>query len=394
MTHKRIQVVMLGAYPADPARMRGGVEAAYAYLVKGLVRMNNMDLHILTFKPNTDQSAAHQSEANPTFHTLPGYPRFERVRNFSTYQRIVNKYLQEIKPDLLHAQDAGADALVAIRSGLPTVVTIHGIRWEDGKHYSSLRQRLHVFYDSLITERYVVSHARNMIAISPYVTNYFKKNLRPDLEIFYVPNAIDERFFIQDNRPDQQIVFFAGRVIPRKRVMDLVQAFALVKQHVPAAQLRIAGETSTEPAYVDHVKKWVHEANLDASVFFLGALPEDQILQEFAACSILALPSAQETLPMVIAQAMAAGKPVVATRVGGVGEMVSENLLRGFLVNVGDIQNLSKSIVRLLEYPSLYHRMGQNGRAFARKNYHFESVALHTNEVYQHIALKKERADD
>ena len=66
-------------------------------------------------------------------------------------------------------------------------------------------------------------------------------------------------------------------------------------------------------------------------------MKQDKILQEYAGCSLLALPSAQENAPLVIAQAMAAGKPVVATRVGGVAEMVGEECERGLLIPVGDV---------------------------------------------------------
>ncbi len=121
--------------------------------------------------------------------------------------------------------------------------------------------------------------------------------MRPDIEIYHVPNAVDERFFNLDQCPDEKIVLFAGRVIPRKRVMELVHAFAQVHSQIPSARLHIAGEISTEPAYVESIRKWVQESHLDEHVCFLGPLPEESIFREFAGCSILALPSAQETAP-------------------------------------------------------------------------------------------------
>ena len=92
---------------------------------------------------------------------------------------------------------------------------------------------------------------------------------------------------IWNTSPDEQIVLFAGRVIPRKRVMELVHAFAQVHSQIPSARLRIAGEISTEPAYVESIRKWVHESHLDEHVRFLGPLPEESILREFAGCSLL-----------------------------------------------------------------------------------------------------------
>jgi glycosyltransferase involved in cell wall biosynthesis len=388
---EKIRVAMLGSYPMDTSRIWGGVQAAYAYLVKGLSQARNLEIHILTIKP-PDYSGPEQVErGNLTVHLLLAYPRFERLRNYRTYQTMINKKLAQIQPDLIHAQDAGADALVAIRSGLPAVVTVHGIRWEDGKHYRSVNKRVHNYFDSMFTERYVMRHARHLIAISYYVTDYFKGITRPDVEVFYVPNAIDERFFNLTKCPDEQVILFAGRVIPRKRVLDLVQAFPQVLKQVPSARLHIAGETSTEPVYVESIRRWAHQSHLDEYIRFLGPLTEEAVFQEFAGCSILALPSAQETAPMVIAQAMAARKPVVATRVGGVEEMVGEDSSRGFLVNVGNIDGLAIAITRLLQNPDLQAIMGQNGRSFAQEKYHPESVAWHTSDVYRRIAFKEQK---
>jgi glycosyltransferase involved in cell wall biosynthesis len=387
---ERIKVVMLGAYPLDASHLRGGVQAAYAYLVKGLVRTQALDLHILTFKPSGYQGPDQIQQNNLTLHLLPSYPRFERLRNYSNYQRIINKKLLQIQPDLIHAQDAGADALVAIRSGLPTVITIHGIRWEDGKHYSSLLKKLRVYFDSLLTEQYTVRHADYLIAISPYVTRYFKNLLRPSVKVFDVPNAIDERFFLLDSEPVEPVILFAGRVIPRKRVLDLVQAFAKIQQKIPNARLHIAGEIKSEPGYVETIRKWVQAAQLNDKVSFLGPLSEEAVYSEFAHCCLLALPSAQETAPMVIAQAMAAGKPIIATPVGGVKEMVGEDNSRGLLVDIGDIDGLSAAMLFLLQNPRLQKEMGQCGKLFSQKNYHLESVAQRTNAIYHSIVHKEQ----
>lgn len=390
---KQLRVAMLGAYPLDVTRINGGVQAAFAYLVRGLAQIDDLDLHILTIKPSDYSGKDQIKEANLTLHLLPQYPHFERLRNYHTYQTIVNAYLTQLQPNLIHAQDAGGDALVALRSDFPAVITVHGIRWEDGKHYSSWVKRLRIYYDSLLTERYVIRHARHLIAISAYITSYFKEMMRPDIEIYCVPNAIDERYFNLEPSPDEQIILFAGRVIPRKRVTDLVRAFAQIISHVPSARLHIAGEISTEREYVGSIQRWVHESNLAEHVRFLGHLPEESVLREFAGCSLLVLPSAQETAPMVIAQAMAARKPVVATRVGGVAEMVGEQGERGFLVGVGDSDGLATAMLRLLKDADLRARMGQNGYAFAHDNFQSEAVARRTLEVYHYIVAKARQSN-
>lgn len=386
---RNLKVVLMGAYPMDTTHINGGVQAAFAYLVKGLAQTNELDLHILTPSPTIHTRTDRIKKSNLTIHFLNPYPRFERLRNYKNYQSFVNKKMAEIKPDLIHAQDAGADALVALRTDIPTVITIHGIRWEDGKHYSSWIKRIRMYYDSLITERYVVHNAQYLIAISPYVTRYFNGKLKSDIKIYYVPNAIDERYFNQEKNADEKIILFAGRVLPRKRVFELVQAFSKVIQQVPSARLHIAGEIQSEPIYVETIKKWMQLNNLDQQIIFTGSLSEEEIIHEFALCSMLVLPSAQETAPMVIAQAMAAGKPVVATRVGGVEEMVGADSERGLLVEVDNIEGLAMAMIRLLLESGLKEKMGKNGRTFAQENYHLDQIAHKTKDIYHQIAIKE-----
>ncbi len=225
---------------------------------------------------------------------------------------------------------------------------------------------------------------RHLIAISHYVTDYFFPELPPRLKIYYIPNAVDLRFFNLDGGADEATVLYAGRVIPLKRVSDLVRAFALVVQRVPHASLRIAGETSSEPAYVNAVRKQISMAHLDSNVQLLGPLPEAKLLDEYQRCTVVALASAQENFPMVLAQAMASGKPVVATCAGGVPEMVGNNE-RGMLVNVGDIQGLAEAMTQLLQDQPLRAALGRNAQAYARENYHQDRVAGQTFEVYQKI---------
>lgn len=88
---------------------------------------------------------------------------------------------------------------------------------------------------------------------------------------------------------------------------------------------------------------------------------------------------------MVIAQAMAAGKPVVATPVGGVPAMMRDGET-GYLVGVGDIDGLAAVLLRLLRDPALRDEMGRAGREFAIENYRADLVARRTYNVYREIA--------
>jgi glycosyltransferase involved in cell wall biosynthesis len=382
----KLRVAMIGGYPLDPHRINGGVQSATAYLVKGLARIEGLELHVLVFQPSNWTGPECFDRDGVFVHMMPSYPRFERLRGYTTYQSMCNKILRQIQPAIVHAQEATSAAYVAIHSHFPTIVTAHGICQEDRKYYNSLRRRLSSLYDSFVIEQYVMHNVRYLIAISPYIKTYFKNIMSTDQNIYMIPNAIDEKFFdLVDIEESEMTILYAGSLIPRKRVIDLVQAFQKVTCQVPQARLRLAGDIKSEPAYVELVRRAIREADLENKVTILGSLTDEQILHEFAKCNLVVLASSQETTPMTLAQAMAAGKPVVATCVGGVAQMVGKNGDRGLLVNPGDIDSLAEAMLRLLNNPLLAKSMGKAGHLYALENYHMSKVAQRTYEVYRTV---------
>jgi glycosyltransferase involved in cell wall biosynthesis len=377
-----MRAVLVGDYPLNDAQIRGGVQAAFSYLVKELCQIDDLQVHVLTLASSKMAGQVRSEKSGATLHFLPPFPRFELAKRFSTYQAQLNYKLDQIDPDVVHAQGTTEHAYVALRSGYPAIITVHGIHREDSKYKRSLRVRLRNWIMSVLIERYNLRHTRHLIAISHYVTDYFSRLLHPDAQIYYIPNAIDGSFFnLKNCSGNGQTVLFAGRVIQRKRVLDLVKAFAQVAQRFPLAQLRIAGECHSEKDYVKLVRDFIRDARLTDNVHLLGALSEEEVLREFASCDLLALPSAQETTPMVIAQAMAAGKPVIATPVGGVAEMVRDGET-GLLFKVNDIKGLADALLQLLKNPSLRTHMGKLGHKFAVEHYRADNVAKHTHNAY------------
>lgn len=379
---KPMRVAIVGDYPLDPGQIWGGEQAAFAYLVRGLRAIGGVDVHVVTFDRKGTDGGVRRSEGGATVHVIPKLPRLELVRRYPIYRAMLERELRDIRPEVVHAQGAIHHGFVAIRSRYPAVITVHGVQAEDCKHQRGLYLKLRKRFVSWWLERYNLRHTRYLIAISRYVTQYFSRILRPDVAVYHIPNAIDGRFFDLQPPPEGSGILYAGRVIQRKRVLDLVRAFRRVVTRHPRARLRIAGETHSEADYVNSIRRFVREARLEESVKLLGPLDEDRVLEEFASCDCLALPSGQETTPMVIAQAMAAGKPVVATPVGGVADMVRDGET-GFLHRVGDAEGLAAALERLFADPALRLRLGEAGKRLAAESYRADAVARRTLEVYE-----------
>ena len=372
-----LRVAIVGEVPAEEQQVVGGVQAATAYLIEGLAR-TGLELHIITL----DYQAAHDSQRQAlgvTYHRLAMPPRLGLVTAHAAARWRVNRLLATLAPDVVHGIGTGVHGYVALRAGYPAVLTVHGVQREDARYLSGLRNRLHGWLQGICIEAWCVAHARHVILIDPYVLQALP-GLR-QASLFPIPNPVAEFYFHLDPDPEPGRILYAGVIVPRKRLLDALVAVEQVRQTVPGVSLRVAG-AATDPTYYAQVQRYAAEHGLAQRVAFLGPLSESALAEEYRRASVLLLPSAQETTPMVIAQAMAAATPVIATRVGGVPGMVEEGVT-GLLTPPGDVAAIAGALKRLLTDPSQRRRMGERGRERARAHYAIERVAAETARVYQ-----------
>jgi glycosyltransferase involved in cell wall biosynthesis len=168
-----------------------------------------------------------------------------------------------------------------------------------------------------------------------------------------------------------QRVLFIGRLDAVKGVPVLLEAFAVLRASVPGARLTLVGD-GPDRAGLEAVA-----AGLGDAVRFTGYLTQEAVAAELAVHDVLVLPSFAEGVPVVLMEAMASRLPVIATRVGGVAELVEDGV-SGFLVPPGDPESLAERLGRLLTDPELCRRMGVAGRAAveARHDVRTEAVRL------------------
>jgi glycosyltransferase involved in cell wall biosynthesis len=178
--------------------------------------------------------------------------------------------------------------------------------------------------------------------------------------------AVDVSRFAELAAPDsstpQRIVCIAN-LHPRKRLGDLVQALVMIRHQIPDAELRFVGGGNAAEA--SRLAALARGGNVGTAVTFAGMVRD--VAPEIAAARIVALPSSCEGVPTVLLEAMAAGRPVVATRVGHISSIV-DNGVEGFLVPVGDITALSHRVIALLNDPALAASMGHAGRRRAARH--------------------------
>jgi glycosyltransferase involved in cell wall biosynthesis len=376
-----VRILLVGPYPIDSAAV-GGLQASFADLVSGLGELPDVEPHVISFVPGLER-ATRRNLGNVPVDYLPGSNRFGFLTRHGRERKLLQEVLRTLPPDVVHAQDTlgfGYTCLKAVR-GIPVVVSVHGIVREAVKHMPNGSDRLRLKMFGIPVERYCIRHARCLVQPTRYPERYFGREIRG--RIVEVGNPISDSFFSVDPAAEPGVILYGGGVIPLKRLLDLVEAMPLMLAVVPDVRLRVAG-SELDPAYAKRVRGRVRELGLEARVAFLGALSRDEMVEEYRHASILVLPSGQETSPMVIGEAMAAGLPVVATRVGGVQDLVDDGVT-GHVVDAGDVASLAARIADLLGDPDKRAAFGAAGRAKADRSFRRTVVATRVAAVYEEL---------
>ncbi|HEV2054416.1 MAG TPA: glycosyltransferase family 4 protein [Methylomirabilota bacterium] len=175
------------------------------------------------------------------------------------------------------------------------------------------------------------------------------------------------------------VIGAAGRLVRLKGHADLLRAAALLRPGWPALRVEIAGEGPERPALQDEARR----LGLESQVTFLGW--QTDMGAALARWDVLVQPSLDEGFGLAALEAMAAGLPVVATRVGGLPEVVEEGST-GLLVASADPSSLATALERLLRNPDLGSAMGAAGRERARAHFSVERMVTSIAEIYASLA--------
>jgi glycosyltransferase involved in cell wall biosynthesis len=176
-------------------------------------------------------------------------------------------------------------------------------------------------------------------------------------------------------------VLFVGSLIPRKGLPFLAEAAKKIVKEYRETKFVIVGDGPLRKK----LTAFLETANLQGNFKFLGNVTEDVLSALYNCADVFALPSIQEGQGIVLLEAQASGKPVVAFDVGGVNEAV-RNGETGLLVKRGNSDKLADALLKLLGDKTLREKMGVNGRRFVTENFTWDICAQKMLNVY-HEAL-------
>jgi glycosyltransferase involved in cell wall biosynthesis len=183
----------------------------------------------------------------------------------------------------------------------------------------------------------------------------------------------------------RRLLLYVGLIARRKGVLDLVRAFERIIKEEPEAVLALAGRE--EEPYASEVEVLVKELGLEGSVRFLGPVSNEDVVHLMRACDVFLHASrGGEGIPRAVLEAMACGKPVVATRVGGVREAVRDGET-GYTVEVGDVDELAEAALRLLREEKLRRRLGRKARLTVEEEFNYEKAIPKLAELIAGVTL-------
>jgi glycosyltransferase involved in cell wall biosynthesis len=287
------------------------------------------------------------------------------------------RLLARRRPDLVHLHTGRATWLGGLAARLARVPALTTRRM-DRKVAPGWKTRL--VYRQLV---------RRAVAISPAVARRLEEGGVARGSVRVIPSAVDPRGLAASDAPatlrsrlgldgEAFVVLVLAALVPRKGIDVLIDAFAGLRAAVPRARLLVAGEGPERAALEERARR----AELGESALFLGRRDDKGDL--LALCDVLALPSRQEGLGVAALEAMAAARPVVASRVGGLAEAV-EHGRTGLLVPPDDPRALEEALARLAADPELRAALGAAGPGRVADGHLPEQMVLAYEALYREI---------
>jgi glycosyltransferase involved in cell wall biosynthesis len=376
---------------------KGGPALHVAYLSAGLEKRGYETTLVAGSLARGEGSMAYVAEQRGVdVVTLPDLSReISPLRDLRAAYRLA-ALIREVRPHILHTHTAKAGgvgrtaALLAGKARPPIVVhTFHGhvLRGYFGPVRTGLFRML---------ERTLASTATALVAVSPEVRDdlvglgvapaekftVIRLGVELEQRVDRSPEARARARRMLGIAPERFTVGWVGRMTAVKRPDDIVTAFKRLRDRGADACLCLVGDGPDR----ERMERLAHELHVVRSCLFLGY--QDDVAPFYAAFDALVLPSANEGTPVSAIEALAAGRPVVATRVGGVPDVVRDGV-DGYLVDPGDVEALADRLGRLAADPELARRMGEAGRANVLERYSVERLIDDVDSLYRRLLAEK-----
>jgi glycosyltransferase involved in cell wall biosynthesis len=372
-----MRVAVLCQYPFE--KMWGGPAIYIDRLTYHISCIKDVELHIITI----GEKSKSFKNGNLNMHVVE-IPKFLYLPVFIPYvTMLLNHIILKIDPDIVHAAIGTlppySTAAALIRNKYPVLLTVHGIVAKEAKYGTSISYRIYTYFNKL-NEKYVISKIPNIITVSPQAKDWICNKTKSNIHV--IPNGVDF-YDIQSIQTTDKLkhpaILVVGGLVKIKGMDVLLNAIPIIIKKTPDLHIYIAGSGSEE----SKLKKLVNKLNIENYVDFLGFLSGEKKYTYYKSADIYVQPSRYETFGIAILEAMACGKTVVASNVGGIPFLVIDGET-GLLFENGNVRDLAEKILNLLNDKELREKMGKAGKKRAEE-FTWDKIAKQTVEVYKEI---------
>jgi glycosyltransferase involved in cell wall biosynthesis len=300
------------------------------------------------------------------------------------------RVIKRLRPDVIHAHDPHGVAMAALSLSLgaagagghaPALVASR--RVDFSLKSNSFSRWKHRQVDCFIAASEAIRQMLVADGIEPERAVTVHEGIDIEHVAHAVPVNVHEAFWLPHHAP---VVGNVAALVPHKGQRYLIEAAHLLVRDLPDVRFVILGEGELRP----HLEHLVHEHHLEKHVLLPGFRTD--VLGCIKGFDLFVLSSVTEGLGTSLLDAMACGKAIVATRAGGIPEVVDDGTT-GVLVDPRDPQALAAAIRRLLNDPALRQRMGEAGLARVRAHFTVERMVEETAAVYARVAGRPRAAD-
>lgn len=365
----------------------GGSGIVATELAKSLARRNHQ-VHLISTEPPFRLG---DYEAGLAFHRVhtPSYPLFREPQYMLSLATQIVHLSREFRFDIVHAHYAIPHATAAYLAKQILAST-------PGTHVPKVITTLHGTDITLLgsdpsyseTVAFSIEQSDGVTAVSESLkrNTYLSLPLKRDIRV--IPNFLECDVHCKRDLPDlrarlcppdryDKLIIHVSNFRPVKRVEAVVDVFQRIRQRV-RAKLIFVGEGPE----LNKAMRAVHERGLASDVEALGE--QDQVVPLLSVSDLFVLPSAQESFGLAALEAMACGVPVVASRVGGLPEVVEDGV-SGFLLEPQDAEGMANAAVTLLTDPALHAQFAKAGLARVRRHFCSKRVVPQYEAYYQEV---------
>lgn len=360
---------------------KGGIQTHVWELSQALIDQG-IDVHILAGSRPAFRVKHREVEGRKIIElpTLPGY----RIRWFANTIDELSFNLQVVrwlmrnsdKYDIVHFHGRSGMAWPVLfpHKLSNCLLTIHGLTEEEWRHNKKTLDRWVHARISNWAEKKVAKNLPILIAVSLDQANRIHERFgRSRLSIKMIPNGIMQREYRPF--PNTKKIAFVGRLELIKGI-DLLPA--VLAKLPPEVSLLMVGKGPERPT----LEREFQRKGLSDRVIWAGDIEPEKVIDRLAECDLLILLSRYEPQGRVILEAMSIGRPFVASRVGGIQDMVRSGK-EGILVDHHNLQEVCDAVKMVLSDVDLATTMGINGRSTVRKFYSWDILGKEILEVYQ-----------